>query len=257
MTGALTVVLKIGGNEIDQPGFLAAMAQATARLRARQRAVIVHGGGKEIADLQKRLGLQPRFLDGLRVTDDDSLAVAEMVLSGRVNKRVVAALLQAGIPAIGLSGVDDGLLRVERMTHPSGDLGWVGQIVEVNPTPLQVLLNAGMTPVVSPISLGRDGHSYNVNADQAALAIARGLGAARLVFVSNVPGVLVDGQCVRALTTEQAEAWIGEGIISGGMIPKVRAALEAAASGVAQAVITDLAGLAGDGGTVFVGAHND
>lgn len=254
MTGALTVVLKIGGNEIDQPGFLAAMAQATAWLRAQQRAVIVHGGGKEIADLQKRLGLQPRFLDGLRVTDDDSLAVAEMVLSGRVNKRVVAALLQAGIPAIGLSGVDGGLLRVERMTHPGGDLGWVGQIVEVHPAPLQILLDAGMTPVVSPISLGRDGHSYNVNADQAALAIARGLGAARLVFVSNVPGVLVNGQCVPTLTLAQAEAWISQGTISGGMIPKVRAALAAAAGGVAQAVITDLAGLAGDGGTVFVGA---
>ncbi len=253
MTEAPTIVLKIGGNEIDQSGFLAGMAEAVTRLRARWQPVIVHGGGKEIADLQKRLGLQPRFLDGLRVTDDDSLAVAEMVLSGRVNKRVVAALLQASIPAIGLSGVDGGLLRVERMTHPGGDLGWVGQIVEVDPTPLQILLNAGMTPVVSPISLGRDGHSYNVNADQAALAIARGLGATRLVFVSNVPGVLVAGQCVRALTVAQAEAWISEGVISGGMIPKVRAALEAVAGGVAQAAITDLRGLANDGGTVFVG----
>jgi len=248
-----TIVLKIGGNEIDQPGFLAAMAEATARLRERWQPVIVHGGGKEIADLQKRLGLQPRFLDGLRVTDDDSLAVAEMVLSGRVNKRVVAALLQAGIPAIGLSGVDGGLLRVERMTHPGGDLGWVGQIVAVDPMPLQILLEAGVTPVVSPISLGRDGHSYNVNADQAALAVAQGVGATRLVFVSNVPGVLIAGQRVRTLTTEQAEAWIGEGIISGGMIPKVRAALEAVAGGVAQAAITDLQGLASDGGTVFVG----
>ncbi len=246
------IVLKFGGNEIDRPGFLAAMVEAVTHLREQALPVIVHGGGKEIASLQERLGLHPQFIDGLRVTDDDSLAVAEMVLSGRVNKRVVATLVQAGIPAVGLSGVDGGLLRVEQMSHPAGDLGWVGRIVQVNPAPLQALLHSGFVPVVSPISLGLDGHTYNVNADHAATAIARALGAERLAFISNVPGVLVAGQCVRAITPEQAEQWIREEIITGGMVPKVRAALEAVHSGVRQALITNLNGLLTDSGTTFV-----
>lgn len=246
------IVLKFGGNEMDQPGFLAAMAEAVINLRERAVPVIVHGGGKEIADLQQRLGLRPQFIDGLRVTDDDSLAVAEMVLSGRVNKRVVATLIQAGVPTVGLSGVDGGLLRVQRISHPAGDLGWVGEIVEVNPAPLWALLSASIVPVISPISLGRDGHTYNVNADHAAMALARALHADRLAFISNVPGVLVAGQCVRALTAAQAEEWIAEKIITGGMIPKVRAALEAVSSGVAQVLITDLNGLITDSGTAFV-----
>jgi acetylglutamate kinase len=148
--------------------------------------------------------------------------------------------------------VDGGLLRVERMAHPSGDLGWVGQIVDANPAPVLALLDARIVPVISPISLGLDGHSYNVNADHAAMAIARALRAERLAFVSNVPGVLVAGQCVRAVTPEQAEAWIAEGIVTGGMIPKVRSALEAVASGVPLAVIADLAGLIAGSGTAFV-----
>ncbi|MCS7220549.1 MAG: acetylglutamate kinase [Anaerolineae bacterium] len=246
------IILKFGGNEIDQPGFLAAMAEAVIQLRERATPVIVHGGGKEIAELQQRLGLRPQFIDGLRVTDEDSLAVAEMVLSGRVNKRVVATLIQAGVPAVGLSGVDGGLLRVERLSHPAGDLGWVGEVVEVNPIPLRALLHADIVPVISPISLGRDGHTYNVNADHAAMALARALHADRLAFISNVPGVLVAGQCVRALTAAQAEEWIAEKIITGGMIPKVRAALEAIHSGVSQALITDLRGLISDSGTAFV-----
>ena len=250
--GNSVIVLKFGGSEIARPGFLTTMVEAVARLRERASPVIVHGGGKEIASLQRRLGLQPQFIDGLRVTDDESLAVAEMVLSGRVNKRVVATLVQAGIPAMGLSGVDGGLLRVERMSHPAGDLGWVGRIVQVDPTPLLALLRAGFVPVISPISLGLDGHTYNVNADHAATAIARALGADRLAFVSDVPGVLVAGQCVRAITPDQAEQWIHEAIITGGMVPKVRAALEAIHSGVPQALITDLQGLLTDSGTAFI-----
>lgn len=245
------VVLKFGGNEIDQPGFLQGMVQAIRMLRERCRPVIVHGGGKEIAELQQRLGLEPRFVDGLRVTDDESLAVAEMILSGRVNKRVVAALITAGIPAVGLSGIDGGLLRAERVTHPQGDLGWVGKIVASDARPVVALLDAGFTPVISPISLGMDGHAYNVNADHAAMAVARAVQAHWLAFISNVPGVLVAGQCVRAISAEQAESWISEGIITGGMIPKVRSALEAIHHGIPQALITDLAGLVHNSGTAF------
>jgi len=176
------------------------------------------------------------------------MAVAEMVLSARTNKMLVARLLRAGILAAGISGVDGGLLIVEKMIHPAGDLGWVGRIVGSDPLILRALLAAGFVPVVSPISLGHDGRSYNVNADQAAQAIAVALGASALLFVSNVPGVKANGQVVESLTVAQAEDWIKDGTISGGMIPKVRAALEAVNAGVGRVVITDLAGLREDTG---------
>jgi acetylglutamate kinase len=244
-------VLKIGGHEIDDPVFLDGVVEAVRSLGGVGR-VIVHGGGKEIADLQNRLGLTPRFIDGLRVTDEDSLAVAEMVLSGRVNKRLVARLVAAGIPAVGLSGVDMGLVRVERMVHPAGDLGRVGRVVAVRGEVLLPWLAAGLVPVVSPISLGLDGATYNVNADQVALALARALEARALVFVSNVPGVLVDGVQVPRLTAEQMEVLIAGGQINGGMVPKARAALEAVRGGVRAVRITDLHGLGASLGTEVV-----
>jgi acetylglutamate kinase len=244
-----TIVLKIGGNEIDDEAFLAGLVDAVRALRLTCRPVIVHGGGKEIARLQTALGLQPQFVDGLRVTDDESLRVVEMVLSGAVNKRLVARLVAAGIPAAGLSGVDGGSLRVRRVQHAGGDLGWVGEVESVDLTLLNVLLQQGLTPVVAPISLGPEGHSYNVNADHAAMALACALGAASLAFVTNVPGVLVEGRIVAQLTAAQVQAWIAEGVISGGMVPKVRAALDVVTAGVREARIVDLAGLRSGGGT--------
>jgi acetylglutamate kinase len=245
------IVLKVGGHEIDEPLFLDELVQ-TVRGLGDVGKVVVHGGGKEIADLQGRFKLEPRFIDGLRVTDETSLAVAEMVLAGRVNKRLVARLVTAGVPALGLSGVDMGLIRVEKMLHPAGDLGWVGRIVEVKAEPLRLLLDWGIVPVVSPISLGLDGHTYNVNADQAAFALARSLQAAQLVFISNVPGVLVDGTQAARLTAEEAGRLIDGGKISGGMVPKVRSALEAVRGGVQAVRITDLAGLRNGAGTEIV-----
>lgn len=251
-----SVVIKVGGNELDDPAFLQGLARAVATLQAEgQSPVIVHGGGKTIAHYQERLGLTPQFVEGLRVTDEASMDVAEMVLSGLANKRVVRALVDAGIHAAGISGVDDGTLYVEKMWHPLGDLGRVGEIKDVDLHLLNALLNAGIVPVVSPISFGAlDALSYNVNADHAATAIAAKLGAIRLIFVSNVPGILVAGRPARAITAAQAEAWIEEGIITGGMIPKVRSALHAAHNGVAQAVITNLAGLQEGGGTAVLGS---
>ncbi len=247
-----TLVIKVGGNELDDPAFLDGLVGAIGWLGAEHRVVLVHGGGKEIAAWQEKLGLMPRFIEGLRVTDDQSMAVAEMVLSARTNKMLVARLLRAGILAAGISGVDGGLLIVEKMTHPAGDLGRVGRIVGSDPLILRALLAAGFVPVVSPISLGRDGRSYNVNADQAAQAIAVALGASALAFVSNVPGVKANGQVVESLTVAQAEGWIKDGTISGGMIPKVRAALEAVNAGVRRAVITNLAGLRENTGTAVI-----
>ena len=162
------LVLKVGGNEIDDANFLAGFASAVAKMS--ETPVIVHGGGKEIADLQLKFGLTPRFVEGLRVTDEISLAIAEMVLAGRVNKRIVVALITAGADAIGLSGVDRGIVRVEKMQHPAGDLGRVGKIVSVRGDVVREFIAQKVVPVISPISLGDEG-AYNVNADSVACAI--------------------------------------------------------------------------------------
>jgi acetylglutamate kinase len=250
------VVLKVGGNELDDPTFLFGLTKAVQAVLAEGHfPVIVHGGGKAITELQEKLGLAETRIEGLRVTDAASLDVAEMVLSGLINKRVVRALVGAGIRAAGFSGVDDGTIYVEQMWHPLGDLGRVGEIQDVDDHLLRTLIAADIVPVVSPISFGAlDSLSYNVNADHAATAIAAKLGAIKLVFISNVPGILVAGRVVRVVTARQAEEWIAEGIIFGGMTPKVRSAVEAVHNGVAQAVITNLAGVQDGTGTGVVGA---
>jgi acetylglutamate kinase len=244
-------VLKIGGNELNEPAFLNGLAKTVAT--AAEPVVIVHGGGRAIADLQTRLGLETFKVEGLRVTDADSLAVAEMVLSGQANKKIVSALLAVGVDAIGLSGVDRGLLRCQKKIHPTADLGYVGEIVQVRTVVITQLLEQGVTPVVSPISLGLDGQTYNVNADHAACALAAALNANLLDFVSNVPGVLKQGQLLPALTPFQVENLIVSGVISDGMVPKVRAALAAVNQGVPRARIVNLAGLGAAGGTSFIG----
>jgi len=246
------LVLKVGGNEIEDEEFLTGLVDAVASLRRTAALIIVHGGGKRIAQLQRHLGLETRFVEGLRVTDRESLQVAEMVLSGTTNKKLTARLVAAGIPAMGLSGVDWGLLRAERLVHPAGDLGMVGRIVSVHTEALEILLHHDLTPVVSPISLGLDGKTYNVNADHAATAIATATGASALAFLSNVPGVLVGNQIVPLLTPARAEVLIANQEINGGMVPKVRSALDAIAGGVREVRITDMAGLLSQGGTRVV-----
>lgn len=256
-TDRYIVVLKVGGNELDDADFLVGLANAVAAVRHDGHApVIVHGGGKAVTDLQTRLGLQEQRVEGLRVTDDASMDMVEMVLSGLMNKRIVRALVNAGIRAAGISGVDDGTIYVEKMWHPLGDLGRVGEVQDVDDHLLRTLIAADIVPVVSPVSFGSlDALSYNVNADHAATAIAAKLGAIKLVFISNVPGILVAERVVRAVTSSQAEQWIDEGIIFGGMIPKVRSAVEAVRGGVAQAVITNLAGVQDGTGTGVIGSR--
>ncbi len=252
-----TVVVKVGGNELDDPAFLDGLALAIqAILNEGHIPVIVHGGGKTIAHYQQKLGLEAKFIDGLRVTDEASMDVAEMVLSGLTNKRIVRALVNAGIRAAGFSGVDDGTIYVEQMWHPMGDLGRVGDVQDVDTHLIELLVAGGIVPVLSPISFGaHDALSYNVNADHAATAIAAKLGAIKLIFVSNVPGILVAGRVARAVTADQAEQWIEEGIITGGMIPKVRSAIHAVQNGVAQAVITNIGGVQEGGGTGVIGSR--
>lgn len=246
-------VIKVGGNELDDPAFAARFAMAVAQIkRAGAQLIIVHGGGKELTRLLDALDAPTQFVDGLRVTDAKTRDAALMVLSGLANKRLVAVLLAQGVDAIGLSGLDAGLIRVERL---SDALGFVGRPIRVRAALLAAWLAQGLTPVCSPMSLGADGEIYNVNADHAAGAIAGAMDASLLTFLTNVPGVLDrDRSLMPHLSAAQAEALIADGVISGGMIPKVRAALDALDAGVRRVRITDLAGLASDGGTIFTRA---
>jgi acetylglutamate kinase len=246
----MTRIIKVGGNELDDAAFVTELVRALKGLPSPP--VLVHGGGKEIRTLQERLGLVPQYVDGLRVTDLESLAVVQMVLAGRVNKRLVAALTAAGVDAFGMSGVDRSAVKAEKLVHPAGDLGWVGRVVAVRSEVFSRLLEDGVTPVVSPICWGLDGTMFNVNADHVAMAIAGAMAAEALVFVSNVPGVLADGELIERITATQIEALIARGVIAGGMVPKARSALEAVAGGVAAVCITNIDGLVQGTGTLVV-----
>lgn len=247
-------LLKVGGAELQEGPALHQLVAAVVPLVADGDLIIVHGGGADIERLQRRLGLEPCFVEGLRVTDEESLEVAEMVLSGTVNKRLTRYLVAQGVRAIGISGVDAGLLRAKRMVHPKGDLGYVGEITEVDGSCLKDLLSQGFTPVVSPMSLAIDGTPLNVNADHAALAIASALQVGEVIFLTDVPGVMRDGVVLRELDSDDAECLLEGGHIIGGMIPKVRSALRAIGDGVGSVRITNRAGLADDSGTWLIGS---
>ncbi len=240
------VVIKVGGHEVEDPTFLAEFARVVKNLNT--RVVIVHGGGKEISTLLEQLGIQPRFLDGVRITDAASLGVVEMVLCGAVNKRLVRYLVAGGVDALGLSGVDRGLIYAARMQHPTVDMGFTGTVMAVRYDVLWDLLQHEVTPVIAPICRGADSN-YNVNADHVAGAIAVALRTEQIIFLTNVEGVLVNGQVLPILAEEQARALVADGTIFGGMIPKIETALKALRDGVPQAVITNLSGLRSGGGT--------
>lgn len=218
-----TVVIKLGGSdELDRTAIVGDLATLH---RTGVRVVVVHGGGKALSEWLKRAGIESRFVQGLRVTDAATLELAVMVFAGKVNKEIVARLNAAQVPAVGISGVDGALLVAERETNPPG-LGLVGKIANVRRGLLDTLLAAAYVPVIAPLALGADGQIYNVNADTAAGQIAATLCAARLVFVTDVPGVLdADGKTIPTMTPVIARKLRENGAISGGMIPKVEAAL--------------------------------
>ena len=236
-----TLVLKVGGGEVDDPGFLSALAAEVASMDCSP--VIVHGGGKEIGSWLKLLGQEARFHQGLRITDERAVAVVEMVLSAAVNKRLVGALVTAGVQALGISGRDLGLVRARKL-EAEIELGHVGEPEEVNSEALSRLCSTGIVPVISPVSQDSEGLVYNINADHVAAAVATALGAAELVFLSNVPGVLDSGRKpIQSLNGKQIEDFIEQGVIDGGMLPKVRSALDTLNAGVGKVLITDLEGL--------------
>jgi acetylglutamate kinase len=232
-------VYKLGGPALEDPGLLPPLAQ---ELRARGgRALIVHGGGRHVERLLRALSIESRFIDGRRETSPAAMEVVEMVLSGVVNKALAAGLTAAGLPAVGISGRDAGLMSAGLQP----ELGRVGSPLHVDPAALRALWQADLLPVVSPVSNGPAGESVNVNADEAALALALALGARTLVYLSDADGVLVDGAPVDVLAAGEARRLIDAGTIAGGMSLKVRVALAAAGAGIPEVVVAGKARLQG------------
>jgi acetylglutamate kinase len=245
-----TIVIKFGGSTMGDRSLSQAFARDVALLRqAGVKPIVVHGGGPQIGSLLKRLGIESKFHSGLRVTDAQTIEVVEMVLAGSINKEIVAAISAEGELAIGLCGKDGGMVFAERLRpapvtglpyDAEVDLGFVGTPARVDRRVLDVLASGGVIPVIAPIALGKDGHTYNVNADTFAGAVAGALEARRLLFLTDVPGVLDrSGRVIKELTVSDARTMIEDGRISGGMIPKVETCIEAVARGVEGVVILD------------------
>jgi acetylglutamate kinase len=248
-----TIVLKFGGSAF-QPDALRPFAERVrAYVAGHHRVVIVHGGGKEITEMLEALSIKSVFIDGLRVTDEATLKVVEMVLCGHVNKAIVRALLSAGVPAMGISGEDGAILLAKPLhvekTDSNGqriviDYGMVGEVESVNRDPLESLLNARLVPVVAPLGLSTHGHALNLNADTAAAAIAGSLQADLFALLTDVPGVLVpqDGtkQVAPLLTAADLVRLKTSGVVTGGMIPKVDCCLTALRAGARSSLIASM-----------------
>ena len=233
------VVVKYGGAAMIEEHLKQNFAQDIVLLQSLgMLPVIVHGGGPEVSKAMEQLGQEVSFIDGLRVTSSENLKVAEMVLSGTINKEIIAHINTFGGKAVGVSGKDGHLIEAGKKTHKGGiDLGFVGEIKKVNPELLMVLLKQGFLPVVSPIGLGKDGVTYNINADTTASRIAVSLGAYKIIFMTDVDGVLEKGKLCAQLTSSEVEKMIDKKVITGGMEPKVDAGLYCVKNGVESAQI--------------------
>ena len=246
-----TFVVKYGGHAMVDESLKESFARDVCLLRLIGiRIVVVHGGGPQINQMLERVGIHSKFTGGLRVTDDDTMDVVEMVLGGGVNQEIVGLICQHGGRAIGLSGRDDRFLTARRLERVPAkdehgapilvDLGRVGDVVHVETGVVEQLCASGFIPVIAPIGVDSDGHSLNVNADTAAGAVAGALHASKLVLMTDVEGIKTgDEQFLRTLDAVEAEEMIAGGVITGGMIPKVRCALEAVRAGVEQVHVID------------------
>ena len=229
------VVIKVGGNAIDSARDETLLDVVLLRYVGMQP-VIVHGGGPEITAMSERLGIKSEFKDGLRITDDKTMEVVKMVLTGKVGPDLVATIHKLGGQAVGMSGEDGPTIIAEPLDE---SMGFVGRVTQVNKEPITALLARGYIPVIASIGLGYDGHAYNINADTVAAEIAVALGAAKVILLTDVAGVLgVDGDVVPVLSVEDAKRRIEMGQVSGGMIPKLQACLRAL-DGVPLAHIVD------------------
>ena len=233
------IVVKYGGAAMEKVGLASSFAEDIALLQhAGIRVVVVHGGGPQVTQVQAKLGIETTFVDGLRVTDAETLDIATMVLAGKLNTTVVAGLVASGVPAVGLSGVDGGLLLVRRQASP--DLGFVGEVVRVNVDVVDTLLDKRFVPVVASIALDEAGQAYNVNADVVASEIAIALGAEKLVFISDVPGLIgSSGDLLSELGAADCAALMSrDGVVEGGMIPKLSSAVRSVRRKLASSSIT-------------------
>ena len=218
------IVVKYGGSAMSNEELQKNVIKDVTLLKlVGFKPIIVHGGGKEISRWVGKVGKEAEFVNGLRVTDDETMEIAEMVL-GRVNKRLVSMVEELGVKAVGLSGKDGKMLQVEKKYSEGQDIGYVGNITEVNPEILFDLLEKGYLPIVSPIGLGEDFATYNINADDAACAIAKAIGADKLVFLTDIEGLYKDindkSSFISRITASEADELIEEGFIGGGMLPK-------------------------------------
>jgi acetylglutamate kinase len=236
-----TVVIKYGGHAMTDETLQASFAADVVLLRhIGVRPVIVHGGGPQIAATLEKMGRQSTFIEGRRVTDDETMEVVEMVLGGKLNREIVELIQQAGGQGVGLTGSDGGLLRVRRKLIDGQDLGRVGEITQVDAGIVNSAMDAGFLPVIAPIGVDASGRSHNVNADEAAGAIAAALDAEKLILLTDIEGVLDSkNQLVSELSVEACKTLIAEGTIKGGMIPKMECCMQALSGGVGRTHVVD------------------
>ena len=247
----LSVVIKFGGHAMGEQASIEAFARDIVFLQqVGAKPIVVHGGGPQIGSMLARLEMESNFIDGLRVTDQQTISIVEMVLAGAINKSLVASISAAGGMSVGISGKDGNLIIAKKLSHRTKDtdsaienlvdLGYVGIPDKVDKKVLDALLGVNMIPVVAPLGLGADGQTYNINADTAAGSIASALNASRLLMLTDVDGVLDDnGKLIPRLSIAQARQLILDGVIKGGMIPKVETCILAVQSGAGAAVILD------------------
>ena len=246
-----TIVIKYGGNAMENDELKNSFARDIVLMKTVGiNPVVVHGGGPQIGDLLKRLNIESQFIEGMRVTDSQPMDVVEMVLGGQVNKDIVNLINQHGGSAIGLTGKDAGLIKARKLKvsrHTPGmdkpeiiDIGHVGEVSSVNANLINRLVSDDYIPVIAPIGVGTDGASYNINADLVAGKVAEALGAEKLMLLTNIAGLMdKDGKVLTGLSTSQVDALIADGTIYGGMLPKIRCALDAVQGGVGSAIIVD------------------
>jgi acetylglutamate kinase len=243
-----TIVVKFGGNAMVDADLQASFARDVVLLKlVGMNPVVVHGGGPQIEQLLKRLDIKSEFVQGMRVTDAATMDVVEMVLGGAVNKDIVTLINQAGGKAVGLTGQDGAFIRARKLLMPAKDnpagyvdIGQVGEIESIDPGIINALEQGGFIPVVAPIGIGADGASFNINADLVAGKLAEVLKAEKLVLLTNTPGVLDEkGRLLTGVTPGQIDGMVADGTLSGGMLPKISSALDAARSGVKSVHIID------------------
>lgn len=241
-----TLVIKYGGAAMENPALKEGFALDVILLRyVGMSPVIVHGGGPQIGSMMKRLGKEPRFVSGMRVTDEETVEIVEMVLVGRINKEIVGLINLHGGKAVGLSGKDGKLILARKMLQrtPDGeavDIGLVGEVEEVNPAIIDLIVTSGFIPVIAPVGVGASGETYNINADLVAGEVAAALRAEKLIHLTDVEGIVGEGgRLISTLSQKEARRLMEAGVIEGGMLPKVASSLTALAGGTAKAHIID------------------